>query len=110
MAARNSRIRKIEQIKQLEHNVQKNICRKTAKNMELKGKVADLEIQVAKFKTAISDMLKKRTTKHVQTCPEGASITSSTTSYFQNDPSIGVETNSILLTRKEPESPTTKFK
>merc|ERR1712008_422600 len=55
VAARNSRIRKIEQNKQLEDNVQKNLCRKTAKNMELKGKVADLEIQVAKFKTAISD-------------------------------------------------------
>ena len=48
----------------------------TAKNMELKGKVADLESQVAKFKTAISNMMKKRTTKHVQTCQEGASATS----------------------------------
>ena len=36
----------------------------TAKNMELKGKVADLETQVAKFKTTISNMVLKRTTKH----------------------------------------------
>ena len=60
----------------------------TAKNMELKGKVADLESQVAKFKTAISNMMKKRTTKHVQACPEGASTASSATSNPQNDLSI----------------------
>ena len=60
----------------------------TAKNMELKDKVADLESQVAKFKTDISNMMKKRTTKHVQACPEGASATSSATSNPQNDLSI----------------------
>ena len=47
----------------------------TAKNMELKGQMAYLETPVAKIKTAISNMMEKRTTKHVQTCPEGASIT-----------------------------------
>ena len=51
----------------------------TAKNMELKDKVADLETEVTKFKTAISNMMEKRATKHVQTFPEGASITSLTT-------------------------------
>ena len=57
----------------------------TAKNMELKSKVADLETQVAKFKADISNMMKKRTTKHVESYPEGASATSSTTSNPQND-------------------------
>ena len=61
-----------------------NLILLTAKNMELKGKVADLETQVAKFKTDISNLMKKRTTKHVQSCPEGAS----TTSNPQNDLSI----------------------
>merc|ERR1711874_500883 len=37
-----------------------------ARNMELKNKVADLESQVSKFKTAIFDMIKKRKTEHVQ--------------------------------------------
>ena len=60
----------------------------TAKNMELKGKVADLETQVAKFKTAIFDMIKKRKTEQVQTCPEVASTTSIAASNSQNDSSI----------------------
>ena len=38
----------------------------TARNMELKGKVVVLESQVAKFKTAILDMIKKR--KTIQVC------------------------------------------
>ena len=46
-----------------------------AKNKELKGKVADLETQEPKIKTTISNMMEKRTTNHVQPCPEGASIT-----------------------------------
>merc|ERR1712038_1416618 len=37
-----------------------------ARNIELKNKVADLESQVSKFKTAIFDMIKKRKTEHVQ--------------------------------------------
>merc|ERR1712172_424248 len=60
----------------------------TARNMELKGKVADLETQVAKFKTAIFDMIKKRKTEQVQTCPEVVSTTSTAASNSQNDPSI----------------------
>merc|ERR1712203_1340842 len=60
----------------------------TARNMELKGKVADLESQVAKFKTAIFDMIKKRKTEQVQTCPEVASTTSTVASNSQNDSSI----------------------
>ena len=59
-----------------------------ARNKELKGKVADLESQVAKFKTAIFDMIKKRKTEQVQTCPEVASTTSTAASNSQNDPSI----------------------
>ena len=85
-----------------------------AKNMELKGKVADLETEVAKFKTAISNMMEKRATKHVQSCPSRRSLNNLIDNLpqfnLQNDPWFGVETNSILLTRKEPESPTTKFK
>ena len=57
----------------------------TARNMELKGKVADLESQVAKFKTAIFDMIKKRKTEQVQTSPEQVQ---STASNPQNDSSI----------------------
>ena len=57
----------------------------TAKNMELKGKVADLESQVAKFKTAIFDMIKKRKTEQVQTSSEQVQ---STASNPQNDSSI----------------------
>ena len=56
----------------------------TAKNMELKGKVADLESQVAKFKTAIFDMIKKRKTEQVQTSSEQVQ---STASNPQNDSS-----------------------
>merc|ERR1712203_946944 len=57
----------------------------TARNMELKGKVADLETQVAKFKTAIFDMIKKRKTEQVQTSSEQVQ---STASNPQNDSSI----------------------
>ena len=57
----------------------------TARNMELKGKVADLESQVAKFKTAIFDMIKKRKTEQVQTSSEQVQ---STASNPQNDSSI----------------------
>ena len=53
--------------------------------MELKGKVADLESQVAKFKTAIFDMIKKRKTEQVQTSSEQVQ---STASNPQNDSSI----------------------
>merc|ERR1711971_1041985 len=60
----------------------------TARNMELKGKVADLESQVAKFKTAIFDMIKKRKTEQVETCPEVVSATSAAASKSQNDSSI----------------------
>merc|ERR1711971_547556 len=60
----------------------------TARNMELKGKVADLESQVAKFKTAIFDMIKKRKTEQVQPCPEVVSTTSTAASNSQNDTSI----------------------
>ena len=60
----------------------------TARNMELKGKVADLESQVTKFKTAILDMIKKRKTEQVKTCPEVASMTSTAPSYSEIDPSI----------------------
>merc|ERR1712061_266489 len=41
-----------------------------ARNMELRNKVADLESQVSKFKTAIFDMIKKRKTEQVQTRTE----------------------------------------
>jgi len=37
-----------------------------ARNIELKNKVAELEDQVSKFKTAIFDMIKKRKTEQVQ--------------------------------------------
>jgi hypothetical protein len=57
----------------------------TARNMELKGKVADLESQVAKFKTAIFDMIKKRKTEQVETSSEQVQ---STASNPQNDSSI----------------------
>merc|ERR1719305_2034541 len=57
----------------------------TARNMELKGKVADLESQVAKFKTAIFDMIKKRKTEQFQTSSEQVQ---STASNSQNDSSI----------------------
>ena len=64
----------------------------TARNMELKGKVADLESQVAKFKTAIFDMIKKRKTEQVQTSSEQVetrpTAAPSTASNPQNDPSI----------------------
>merc|ERR1711935_1105093 len=64
----------------------------TARNMELKGKVADLESQVAKFKTAIFDMIKKRKTEQVETSSEQVqtrpAAAPSTASNPQNDPSI----------------------
>ena len=64
----------------------------TAKNMELKGKVADLETQVAKFKTAIFDMIKRRKTEQVQTSSEQVQThpaeAPSTASNSQNDSSI----------------------
>jgi hypothetical protein len=64
----------------------------TARNMELKGKVADLESQVAKFKTALFDMIKKRKTEQVQTSSEQVqthpAVAPSTASIPQNDPSI----------------------
>ena len=64
----------------------------TARNMELKGKVADLESQVAKFKTAIFDMIKKRKTEQVQTSSEQVQThpaeAPSTASNSQNDSSI----------------------
>merc|ERR1711899_449944 len=41
-----------------------------ARNIELKNKVAELEDQVSKFKTAIFDMIKKRKTEQVQVRPE----------------------------------------
>merc|ERR1711956_82480 len=57
----------------------------TARNMELKGKVADL-------KTAIFDMIKKRKTEQVQTSSEQVqtrpAAAPSTASNPQNDPSI----------------------
>ena len=60
--------------------------------MELKGKVADLESQVAKFKTAIFDMIKKRKTEQVQTSSEQVQThpaeAPSTASNSQNDSSI----------------------
>merc|ERR1712038_1099325 len=40
-----------------------------ARNIELKNKVAELEDQVSKFKTAIFDMIKKRKLEQVQTGP-----------------------------------------
>merc|ERR1712217_813276 len=41
-----------------------------ARNIELKNKVAELESQVSKFKTAIFDMIKRRKTEQVQVRPE----------------------------------------
>merc|ERR1712083_719934 len=40
-----------------------------ARNIELKNKVAELESQVSKFKTAIFDMIKRRKTEQVQVRP-----------------------------------------
>merc|ERR1712228_141205 len=41
-----------------------------ARNIELKNKVAELESQVSKFKTAIFDMIKRRKIEQVQVRPE----------------------------------------
>merc|ERR1712130_435246 len=41
-----------------------------ARHGELKNKVAELESQVSKFKTAIFDMIKRRKTEQVQVRPE----------------------------------------
>jgi hypothetical protein len=64
----------------------------TARNMELKGKVADLESQVAKFKTALFDMIKKRKTEQIQTSSEQVqthpALAPSTAFIPQNDHSI----------------------
>merc|ERR1711976_341022 len=45
-----------------------------ARNIELKNKVAELEDQVSKFKTAIFDMIKKRKTEQVQARTEQVQI------------------------------------
>merc|ERR1711899_488634 len=45
-----------------------------ARNIELKNKVAELEDQVSKFKTAIFDMIKKRKTEQVQARPEQVQV------------------------------------
>jgi len=45
-----------------------------ARNIELKNKVAELESQVSKFKTAIFDMIKRRKTEQVQVRPEQVQV------------------------------------
>jgi len=57
---------------------EENLILLNAKNMELKGAVADLESQVTKFKTAIFDMIKKRKTRQIEASSETSTSASAT--------------------------------
>ena len=64
----------------------------TARNMELKDKVADLESQVAKIRTALFHIIKNRQSEQIQTSSEQVqthpALAQSTTYIPQNDTSI----------------------
>ena len=64
----------------------------TARNMDLKGKVDDLESQVAKIRTALFNIIKNRKPEQIQTSSEQVqthpALAQLTTSIPQNDTSI----------------------